>query len=156
MGYNGGSRTLGGGNAAPTADVRYRVTTMLDDTSQSFTVDRKSDGAWVPVGDGTRTETDAGPVDTGLPLYLFARNLNGTPDEFAQVRVYSLRLWQKDGQGNYVLVRDIKPAHHPDNNEPALYDMQNGAWYFNKGSYRFSAGGATKRFVGRAMVIIIR
>ncbi len=156
MGYNGGSRTLGGGNAAPAADVRYRVTTTLDNSSQSITVDRKSDGAWVPVGEGTRTATDEGPVDTGLPLYLFARNLNGTPDEFAQVRVYSLKLWQKNGQGNYVLVRDIKPAHHPDSNAPALYDRQNGVWYFNNGKYGFAAGGETRQFVGRAMVIFIR
>ena len=156
MGYASGSRTLGGANVAPTAGVRYRVTTMLDDSSQSITVVRKSDGAWVPVGSGTRTEADAGPMDTGLPLYLFARNLNGAPDEYAQVRIYSLKLWQKNGQGDYVLVRDIKPAYSPGDNAPALFDRLNGVWYFNNGKYGFAAGGETKQFVGRAMVIFVR
>ena len=156
MGYASGSRTLGGANVAPTAGVRYRVTTMLDDSSQAITVVRKSDGAWVPVGSGTRTEADAGPMDTGLPLYLFARNLNGAPDEFAQVRIYSLKLWQKNGQGDYVLVRDIKPAYSPGDNAPALFDRLNGVWYFNNGKYGFAAGGETKQFVGRAMVIFVR
>ena len=156
MGYGNGSRTLGGAGAAPAAGVRYRVTTSLDDAAQSLSVMKKVDGAWVPVGSGTRTEADAGPMDTGLPLYLFARNMNGKPDGFAAVRFYSLKLWQKNAQGIYALVRDIMPAHCPGDNAPALFDRMNGVWYFNKGSYRFAAGGATKRFVGRATIIIIR
>ena len=156
MGYANGSRTLSGGNATPTTNERYRVTTILDNASQSLTVDKKSNGSWVPVGSGSRIEADAGPMDTGLPLYLFARNMMGTPDEFAQVRLYSLKLWQKNGQGDYVLVRDIKPAYHPDNDTPALFDRLNWVWYFNDGRHGgFTAGGATKPFVGRGTLLFV-
>jgi hypothetical protein len=98
----------------------------------------------------------AGFANLGLPLYLFARNFNGTPDEFAPVRFYSLKLWQKDGQGNYELVRDIKPAYYPIDDTPALFDRMNGEWYFNAGGYRLSAGGETSRFAGRGMAIYVR
>ena len=159
MGYYNGSSTLGGANCAPAAGVRYRVSTSLDNGEQTLAVKKFDNGAWVPVGQGSRTVNlsfPAGYADLGLPLYLFARNLNGTPDEFAAVRFYSLKLWQKNGQGNHVLVRDIKPAYHPGDNSPALFDRLNGVWYFNKGAYRLSAGGATSRFVGRATVIFVR
>jgi hypothetical protein len=159
MGYYNGSSTLGGANCAPAAGVRYRVSTSLDNGEQTLAVKKFDNGAWVPVGQGSRTVNlsfPAGYADLGLPLYLFARNLNGTPDEFAAVRFYSLKLWQKNGQGNHVLVRDIKPAYHPGDNSPALFDRLNGVWYFNAGAYRLSAGGATKPFVGRATVIFVR
>lgn len=159
MGYYNGSSTLQGAGCAPVADVRYRVETSLDNGEQIITVAKRENNAWVPVGQGTRTVNlsfPAGFANLGLPLYLFARNLNGTPDEFAPVRFYSLKLWQKDGQGNYELVRDIKPAYYPIDGTPALFDRLNGVWYFNAGGYRLSAGGETSRFVGRGMIIYLR
>ena len=159
MGYYNGSSTLQGANCAPVAGVRYRVETSLNNGEQIITVAKREDGAWIPVGQGTRTVNlsfPAGFANLGLPLYLFARNLNGTPDEFAPVRVYSFKLWQKDGQGNYELVRDIKPAHYPIDDTPALFDRIDGVWYFNAGGYRLSAGGKTSRFAGRGMAIYVR
>lgn len=158
MGYYNGSSTLGGANCAPVVGVRYRVETSLNSGEQVITVAKRENGAWSPVGQGTRSADlsfPAGYADLGLPLYLFACNLNGTPDEFAPVRIYQIKLWQKDGQGNYVLVRDIRPAYYPGDNEPALFDRLNDAWYFNNGGYRLSAGGATKPFVGRGTIIFI-
>ena len=159
MGYYNGSSTLQGANCAPVAGVRYRVETSLNNGEQIITVAKREDGAWIPVGQGTRTVNlsfPAGFANLGLPLYLFARNLNGTPDEFAPVRFYSLKLWQKDGQGNYELVRDIKPAYYPIDDIPALFDRINGVWYFNAGGYSLSAGGETSRFTGRGMAIYVR
>ena len=133
MGYYNGSSTLGGGNCAPVAGVRYRVETSLKNGEQIISVKKFDNGAWVPVGQGTRTVNlsfPAGFANLGIPLYLFARNLNGTPDEFAPARLYFVKLWQ-DGS----LVRDIRPAYYPDGNTPALFDRLNWVWYFNDGGY---------------------
>lgn len=153
MGYYNGSSTLGGGNCAPVAGVRYRVETSLKNGEQIISVKQFDNGAWVPVGNGTRTANlsfPAGFANLGIPLYLFARNLNGRPDEFAPARLYSFKLWQ-DGS----LVRDIRPAYHPVGNTPALFDRMNEVWYFNDGGYGFEAGGETKPFPGRGTMILV-
>ena len=153
IGYYNGYKTLGGGNCMPVAGVRYRVETSLDDGNQTIAVKKLENGVWVPVGKGSDTfnlSFPAGFADFGIPLYLFACNLNGRPDEFAPVRLYFVKLWQ-DGS----LVRDIRPAYYPDDNAPALFDRLNWVWYFNDGGYRFEAGGATKPFVGRGSLIFV-
>ena len=137
MGYANGSRPINSGTIVPVAAQRYRVTTTLDAGSQSLLVEKKVDGVWTRSGSTDRT--DAGPMDTGLPLTLFARNLNGVPDEFAAARVYSLKLWQKDGNGDYALVRDLVPAKAPDG-QPALYDRVSTGWFRNAGRYALSGG----------------
>ena len=79
-------------------------------------------------------------MDTGLPLTLFARNLNGVPDEFAAARVYSLKLWQKDGSGDYALLRDLVPAKTV-GGAIGLYDRVTAGWLFNAGDrYGLAAG----------------
>ena len=153
MGYYNGSSTLGGASCAPVAGVRYRVETSLKNGEQIISVKKLDNGAWSPVGNGTRTANlsfPAGFANLGIPLYLFARNMNGRPDEFAPARLYSFKLWQ-DGS----LVRDIRPAYYPDDNAPALFDRLNWVWYFNDGGYRFEAGGATKPFVGRGTLLFV-
>ena len=153
MGYYNGYSTLSGGNGAPVAGVRYRVETSLKNGEQIISVKKLDNGTWSPVGDGTRTVNlsfPAGFANLGIPLYLFACNLNGRPDEFAPARLYFLKLWQ-DGS----LVRDIRPAYYPDGNTPALFDRLNCIWYFNDGGYSLKAGGATKPFVGRGMLIVV-
>ena len=158
IGYYNGYKTLGGGNCMPVAGVRYRVETLLANGTQTFSVARQEEGGWVPVGKGSDTfnlSFPAGFADFGIPLYLFACNLNGRPYEFAPARLYSFKLWQTNEQGVYELVRDIKPAYYLDDTTPALFDRQNGAWYFNAGGYRLSAGGGTRQFVGRGMMIFV-
>ena len=151
MGYAGGSRTLGGGNAAPSTGIRYRVETSLDNGAQSITVAKSENGAWVPVGNGSRVESDAGPVNLGLPLYLFARNLNNKPDEFAPARLHTFKLWQ-DG----ALVRDLHPVFDPITNEPALFDKVEKKYYFNDGGYRLTSGGEISSFPGAATFWIMK
>ena len=142
MGYANGSRTINSGVSAPVAGTRYRVTTTLDDGAQSLLVEKKVDGVWTT--SGSRTATDAGPMDTGLPLTLFARNLNGVPDEFATARVYSLKLWQKNASsGEYELVRDLVPAKGPEG-AAALWDRVTNRYFRNSGD-RYGLTGGTER-----------
>ena len=142
MGYANGSRTINSGVSAPVAGTRYRVTTTLDDGAQSLLVEKKVDGVWTT--SGSRTATDAGPMDTGLPLTLFARNLNGVPDEFAAARVYSLKLWQKNASsGEYELVRDLVPARSPEGGA-ALWDRVTNRYFRNSGD-RYGLTGGTER-----------
>ena len=138
MGYANGSRTINSGTTTPVSGTRYRVTTTLDNGAQSLLVEKKVDGVWTT--SGARTATDAGPMDTGLPLTLFARNLNGVPDEFAAARVYSLKLWQKNAtSGEYELVRDLVPAKGPEG-AAALYDRVSQTWFRNVGRYALDGG----------------
>ena len=154
IGYYNGSSTLGGGNCAPIAGVRYRVETFLDNGEQIITVAKSDNGAWVPVGNGTRTINTTfpnGAADVNLPLYLFARNLNNKPDEFAPARLYSFKLWQ-DGK----LVRDLVPAFHPADNAPCLFDKISQRSFRDDGGYHLIAGGATTPFPQRETLVIMR
>ena len=148
MGYANGSRPINSGTIAPVAGQRYRVTATLDAGEQHLLVEKKVDGVWTRSGSTDRT--DAGPMDTGLPLTLFARNLNGVPDEFAAARVYSLQLWQKDG-GNWRLVRDMLPARL-ESGATVLWDKVTATPFYNAARYGFAATGAES--VWRAGFII--
>ena len=154
MGYYNGSSTLGGAHCAPVAGVRYRVETSLDNGEQVITVAKSENGAWVPVGNGTRTVNlafPAGSANLGIPLFLFARNLNGVPDEFAPALLYSFRLWQGGA-----LVRDLYPVFDPADNAPALFDKVSTRYFRNDGGYRLTAGGETSPFPGQASLILMK
>ncbi len=154
MGYYNGSSTLGGANCAPATGVRYRVETSLASGDQIITVAKQENGAWVPVGAGTRTANlsfPAGYGNLGLPLYLFARNFSGVPDEFAPARLYSFKLWQGGA-----LVRDLCPAFDPADNAPALFDKVTERYFRNNGGYRLTAGGATSAFPGAGTIWILK
>ncbi len=148
MGYANGSRPINSGTISPVAGTRYRVTTTLEAGEQHLLVEKKKDGVWTRSGSTDRT--DAGPMDTGLPLTLFARNLNGVPDEFAAARVYSLQLWQKDG-GEWRLVRDMLPARL-ESGAVVLWDKVSATPFHNAARYGFAATGAES--VWRAGFII--
>jgi hypothetical protein len=154
MGYYNGSSTLGGAHCAPVAGVRYRVETSLTDGEQTIAVKKFDNGAWVPVGNGTRTVNlsfPAGFANLGIPLYLFARNLNGVADEFAPARLYAFKLWQDEA-----LVRDLYPVFDPADNAPALFDKVSKRYFRDDGGYRLTAGGETTPFPGQATFLIFR
>jgi hypothetical protein len=154
MGYYNGSSTLGGASCAPVTGVRYRVETSLANGEQVITVAKNENGAWVPVGSGTRTVNlsfPAGFANLGIPLYLFARNLNGVADEFAPARLYSFKLWQDEE-----LVRDLYPVFDPADNAPALFDKVSKRYFRDDGGYRLTAGGETSPFPGQATFFIFR
>ena len=49
------------------------------------------------------------PDCTGLPLYLFAQNNNGTADCHAKMMLYGAKIWQQEGE-DWVLKREYKPC----------------------------------------------
>ena len=154
MGYYNGSSTLGGAHCAPVAGVRYRVETSLTDGEQTIAVEKFDNGAWVPVGNGSRTVNlsfPAGFANLGIPLYLFARNLNGVADEFAPARLYAFKLWQDEA-----LVRDLYPVFDPADNAPALFDKVSKRYFRDDGGYRLTAGGETTPFPGQGTFLIFR
>ena len=55
--------------------------------------------------------SDSAEIDTGLSLYLFARNNDGVPDYGGRNRCYWFKLWQGDADGsNMRLVRSFMPV----------------------------------------------
>lgn len=49
-------------------------------------------------------------IDTGTNLYLFACNIEGTPNYKAKAKCYGMKIWQDDENGVRRLVRDFKPC----------------------------------------------
>ena len=93
MGYDTWSAAQIQDGSKATADTRFRVEAFLEAGSQSLNV-RKLDGSGYT---GIRTYNTAATVDTGASLYIFARNDAGVATNPALARLYSLKLWQKDG-----------------------------------------------------------
>ncbi|MBR0056288.1 MAG: hypothetical protein IJP66_03075 [Kiritimatiellae bacterium] len=149
MGYAGGNATVGDAGYVKTG-VRYRIETTLESGAQTCSVRKFVDGVWSDAA--TRTSEFAGPLDTGIPLYLFARNLGGTPDLFSAARVYSLQFWQKDGSGEYALVRDLVPARL-DSGAAVLWDKVEARPYYNAARYGFAATGRETAWNGASFVI---
>ena len=105
------------------------------------------DGAWTTPA--TKNVALAGPVDIQQPMYLFAYNEDGHYRFPVKVRVYSLKLWQKDAQsGEYELVRDLVPAKAP-SGAAVLWDRVGNRFYRNAGDrYGLSAGSESQWFDG--------
>ena len=96
-----------------------------------------------------------GPVDTGLPLYLFAMNLDGTPRYHGKVRLYSLKLRVKQENGTYKLVRDLVPVKDPGTDAPVLWDRVSETTFRNAGKYLLAGGGDERELEG-AFILIVR
>ncbi len=137
LGYLASGATINGSSYPVATGVKYRITTTLDAGAQSVICERSVDGAWTSYG--SRSDSNGGPFSSTLPLYLFADNVNGTAEAFAAARVYSLKLWQKDGNGDYRLVRHLVPAKTADG-AAALWDRVSETWFHNAGSGALSHG----------------
>ena len=68
-------------------------------------------------------------------LYLFARNADGTPNNYVSMRVYSLDISQ-----NGTPVRKFIPARRNSDNAVGLYDTVTDEFFENGGSGAFTAG----------------
>ena len=137
----------------PTGDTKYRISSRLDNGEQFLSIMSWSDGGWTTLGRTDRTY--AGPMDLGIPLYLFARNLNGKADSFAHARVYSLKLSEKQQDGSYALVRDLVPVNDPLTGGAALWDKVSKTYFRNSGRYTL-AGGGEERPLTQGMMIIVK
>ena len=94
----------------------------------------------------SKNGTAVGALDTGLNLYLFARNFKKadgtmTHDLPVNARCYYLKVWTNDVNGVYVLARDLKPCVK--GNIPGLYDKVTGEILYSGTSTALEAGPET-------------
>ena len=74
--------------------------------------------------------TNPGPYNSGLSLYLFTNNRNGTAGTLsAKARCYGLKIWQTDANGVYQTVRNYKPCLK--DGRAGLYDEVSDTVYFS-------------------------
>ena len=140
-----------------TANTKYHIVTRLDSDKGYASFRTFADGEWgAPV---ERTILPANgydpPVDTELPLYLFAINLDSVPRFPGKVRLYKLKLSQKQQDGSYALVRDLVPVLDPVTGAPVLWDKVTETYFRNGGKYLLAGGGAERDFEG-AFVLSVR
>ena len=136
----------------PAANVKYRISSRLDDGDQFLAIATDANGAWAALGRTDRTY--AGPLDTGLPLYLFARNYIGKADSFAHARVYSLKLRAKQPGGAYAPVLDLVPVRDPLTGGAALWDKVSESYFRSAGNFRLAGGGAEREMVLPFMMVV--
>jgi hypothetical protein len=154
LGYDGDLFVVGSTSA--TANTKYRILSRLDVGRGDFSISTFANGAWgAPV---TRTILPEngydGPVDTGLPLYLFAMNLDGTPRYHGKVRLYSLKLNVKQQDGSYAPARDLIPVRDPATGAPVLWDRLTETYFHNSGRYLLAGGGEERDMLLPFMMII--
>ena len=75
-------------------------------------------------------------IDTGVYI--------GKPDSFANVRLYSLKLREKQQNGKYELVRALVPVSDPLTGGVALWDKVTEKYYRSRGNLRLAGGGAER------------
>ena len=144
------------GTSAATANVKYRIVSRLDVGRGDMTISALTDGSWSTVASRTVLPENGydGPVDTGLPLYLFAMNLDGTPRYHGKVRLYSLKLNVKQQDGSYAPVRDLIPVRDPATGAPVLWDRSTETYFHNGGKYLLAGGGEERDMLQPFMMIV--
>ena len=141
-----------GAGVAATAGTKYRIVSLLDDGDQHYSVATTNEvGAWTTVGN--LAQNVAGPVDTGRPMYLFAVNQDGVARYPGKVRLYRLKLRQKQQDGSYALVRDLVPVRDPATGAPVLWDKVTETYFRNAGKYLLAGGGWERSFDGTIMFL---
>lgn len=149
IGYDGQIR---GNDQIAAVNTKYSVKSHLDAGDQWYTVQSYENGAW-----STPTPTVTaygGPVNTGLSLWLFAMNFDGTPKYYGRARVYSLKLRAKQQNGAYAPVRDLVPVRDPLTGGAALWDKVGKRYYRSGGSFRLAGGGAERPLTPGLLVIL--
>ena len=146
------SGQLPGNGAIATAGTKYRIRSHLDDGAQWYTVEASQNGAWsAPV----RVRVDpayAGPVDTGLPLYLFAVNYDGEPKYPGHARVYRLKFWEKQQDGSHALTRDFVPCKK--DGQAMLFDKVSGRFFRNRGRHHTIGGGHERAWFTSTRIVV--
>lgn len=113
------------GNAGVARDFRYVVESTLDVGEQRFVVND------MVLANYTATDE----LDTGLPLYLFAMNFNGTATAGSSAKLYECKIYFDD-----VLQRHFVPCIQDSNSEVGLYDLVSESFFGNGGTGTFTAG----------------
>ena len=155
LGYDSDLFELNNSQSA-TANTKYRILTRLDSDKGYASFRTFAEGAWGALVERTILPANGydPPVDTELPLYLFAINLDYVPRFPGKVRLYKLKLREKQQDGSYALVRDLVPVRDPATGAPALWDKVTETYFRNSGKYLLSGGGSERPFfVGTRMII---
>jgi len=125
------------------SDIPERTLDKYHEIASEYTADGRFSAT---IDDVTATATPSvngtpvGALDTGLNLYLFARNLNGdgTANLPSTARCYYLKIWTNDVNGVYVLARDLKPCIKGD--VAGLYDKVTGEILYSGTATALEAG----------------
>ena len=139
-----------------TANTKYRIVTRLDSDKGYASFQTLADGAWGPLVERTILPANGWdpPVDTELPMYLFAINLDGTPRYHGKVRLYRLKLNVKQQNGSYTPALDLVPVKDPATGAPVLWDRVTETYFRNSGKYTLAGGGDEREFEGAFMLIV--
>ena len=92
---------------------------------------------------------------TTARFYLFALNVDYVPRYHGKVRLYKLKLREKQRDGSYALVRDLVPVKDPATGAPVLWDNVTETYFRNGGKYLLAGGGAERPFES-GMTILVR
>ena len=154
IGYDEDLFSFDGGSA--TAGVKYRVKTRIDAGRGDTSISTFSNGAWS--APATRTILPGngwdGPIDTGLPLFLFAINDDNLPRYNGNTRCYGLKLRVKRQNGSYELVRDLVPVKDPATGNPVFWDKVSEKYFRNGGKYCLAGGGAERPFEPGLLIFV--
>ena len=140
-----------------TANTKYHILTRLDSDQGYASFSTFADGTWGATVERTILPANGWdpPVDTELPMYLFAINLDGTPRYHGKIRLYRLKLRVKQANGEYELVRELVPAKDPATDAPVLWDRVGETYFRNAGKYLF-AGGGEERPIEAPFVLVVQ
>ena len=141
MGYLNRGKTIDGSKYPITTWKKYQVTTELDNALQSISCKVWDESAGVWKDNGNASESGYGPFSSELTLYLFADNCNGTAQSFCQSRCFYVKIYQKDSDEVYRLVRYFVPVITP-GNTAAFFDLVEEKYYYNQGTQGFEKGSA--------------
>ncbi|MBR1920513.1 MAG: leucine-rich repeat protein [Kiritimatiellae bacterium] len=89
-------------------------------------------------GNLVASRSDSAELSTGRNLFVFATNNSGNPNYFTSGRLYSLKVWNLDANGERTtLAGDYRPCLDA-NDVPCLYDAVSDACLYNGGSGSFA------------------
>ena len=142
-----------GAGLIATVGTQYKISSHLDAGDQHYSIaTRNGNGAWTT--EASIKKTIAGPVDTERPMYLFAVNQDGVARYPGKVRVYLLKLREKQQDGTYKPVRDLVPVNDPLTGGAALWDKVSETYFRNSGRYTLAGGEETGPLVQGMMIIV--
>lgn len=136
----------------PSTSVKYKVSSRLDDKDQFLAISHDANGAWTALGRTKRAY--AGSLNSGISLYLFARNYIGKADSFAHARVYSLKIRAKQPGGAYAPVLDLVPVRDPLTGGAALWDKVTERYFRSAGNFRLAGGGEEREMVLPFLMVV--
>ena len=84
---------------------------------------------------GSYNKVFSGNFESGLNIFLFGFNDNGTVDRIGNTKIYYCKIYW-----NNLIVRDFIPVKRTSDNEICLYDTLTNQFFTNAGTGTFTAG----------------